>query len=614
MKRLPQLLLLLILGAATLMTLSRSHEAPGMSEKALKARYYFLQGTVAEASGDAASAYEYYKKANSIDPSYPEAAYSYGLMRLGIDHDTLATREEKRAGLLLARPLVDLYPGDFYPAMNYAYMAGMFDSVAEPIRVFERLQRLRPEKTVSLLYLSQFYAMQKETSKAVDALDRYERIEGHSIPLTLRKVVYHLSDADTLAAIAEAEKLIAMNPAEADYIMLKGNVFEYLAMPDSALAYYERAERAAPESGRVKQQLAKFFASQGDSVNYDLKTYQSLLCEDLDLQDKLEQMAAYLQKIINDKSDTQRGDTLFNVLRSQYPHESEILYLSARYNGAKRNYPAAIEDIGYAIDLDGDNENLWQSLLLFQLSDDRPREAMQSYRKMQTKITDPSLPVKLLFANAAQLSDSTATAVGTYQELLYSIDKSLTLADTITNKNDYRHFGIDQAGLVSELYEMAGDAYFAAEPKMMEDSYRCYENALFFNPDNLLALNNYAYFIVDTENPATDSPRFEKAKNMSRRTVESTTSNPNGTYLDTYAWILFKEGNYKEALQYQKAAIEAAEEEGNPSAELYFHYGDILFMSGAPDEALEYWEKALGMESDNELLQRKVKNKTFYWK
>ncbi|MDE6217493.1 MAG: tetratricopeptide repeat protein, partial [Muribaculaceae bacterium] len=286
----------------------------------------------------------------------------------------------------------------------------------------------------------------------------------------------------------------------------------------------------------------------------------------------------------------------------------------ARYNGAKRNYPAAIEDIGYAIDLDGANENLWQSLLLFQLSDDRPREAMQSYRKMQTKITDPSLPVKLLFANAAQLSDSTATAVGTYQELLYSIDKSLTLADTITNKNDYRHFSIDQAGLVSELYEMAGDAYFAAEPKMMEDSYRCYENALFFNPDNLLALNNYAYFIVDTENPATDSPRFEKAKNMSRRTVESTTSNPNGTYLDTYAWILFKEGNYKEALQYQKAAIEAAEEEGNPSAELYSHYGDILFMSGEPDEAVEYWEKALGMESDNELLQRKVKNKTFYWK
>ena len=54
MKSLPQLLLLLILGAATLMTLSRSHEAPGMSEKALKARYYFLQGTVAEASGDAA--------------------------------------------------------------------------------------------------------------------------------------------------------------------------------------------------------------------------------------------------------------------------------------------------------------------------------------------------------------------------------------------------------------------------------------------------------------------------------------------------------------------------------------------------------------------------------
>lgn len=613
MNKLLHIIFLSVVAAVIFTPLAKKADAPEKSADFLKARYYFLQGTAAEAAGEPAEAYEFYKKAWQADPAYPEAGYSYGMMRFTLDNDTLGTLEEKRRSLAFARPLIDKYPGDYYTAMNYAYMAGMVDTVAEPIAVFERLVELCPDKTTSLLYLAQFYTMQKETAKAIDAFNRYERIEGPSVPLTLRKVVTLLADSDTTAAIAEAQRLIDSNPSDPNNIMLMGNVLEYLSMPDSALAFYRRAEEAAPESGAVKQQLAKFYASQGDSVNYDLMTYQSLLCEDLDANEKTEQMAAYLQQIINDKADTQRGDTLFNVLRNQYPHDPEILYLSARYNAAKKNYDTAIEDVRYAIDLNGEKEDLWQSLMLFQLSDDRPADAMKTYREMQKKIPESTFATDMLFANAAVQSDSIPTATAIYQDYLSKIDKSLTLADTIKDKSRYRNLTIDETGTISELYEMAGDAFYAANPKQMEDALRSYENSLFFNPDNYLALNNYAYFIVDVENPDPESPRFQRAREMSRRTVENS-GQPNGTYYDTYAWILFKEGNYKEARQYQKAAIEIEENAGTATSELYSHYGDILFMSGDPDQALEYWEKALKMEPSDELLRKKVKNKTFYWK
>ena len=37
-------------------------------------------------------------------------------------------------------------------------------------------------------------------------------------------------------------------------------------------------------------------------------------------------------------------------------------------------------------------------------------------------------------------------------------------------------------------------------------------------------------------------------------------------------------------------------------------------MNGEPDEALEFWKQALEENPDNELLRRKVKNKTFFFK
>ena len=50
------------------------------------------------------------------------------------------------------------------------------------------------------------------------------------------------------------------------------------------------------------------------------------------------------------------------------------------------------------------------------------------------------------------------------------------------------------------------------------------------------------------------------------------------------------------------------------SADVYEHAGDIYFMDGEPDRALEYWKDALKLDPDNELLQRKVRHKTYFFK
>ena len=68
---------------------------------------------------------------------------------------------------------------------------------------------------------------------------------------------------------------------------------------------------------------------------------------------------------------------------------------------------------------------------------------------------------------------------------------------------------------------------------------------------------------------------------------------------------------YDRAQYYIEEAFKYSDE---PSAELYHHAGDIYFMTGDPDKAVEYWQQALDLEPDNEMLQRKVKHKTYFYK
>ena len=93
---------------------------------------------------------------------------------------------------------------------------------------------------------------------------------------------------------------------------------------------------------------------------------------------------------------------------------------------------------------------------------------------------------------------------------------------------------------------------------------------------------------------------------MSYRTVKAEPQN--STYLDTYAWILFRQERYEEAKIYIDQALA---NDSTVSAVIVEHAGDIYMMTGNPDKALEYWQRALESDSENALLQRKIKLKKY---
>jgi tetratricopeptide (TPR) repeat protein len=94
---------------------------------------------------------------------------------------------------------------------------------------------------------------------------------------------------------------------------------------------------------------------------------------------------------------------------------------------------------------------------------------------------------------------------------------------------------------------------------------------------------------------------LKKAERMSAQTVKLEPNN--ATYLDTYAWIFFVQGNYTLAKIYIESALA---NDTTKSAELVDHYGDILYMKGDKEKALEQWKKAKELGKESKVLDRKI--------
>ncbi|TYP96407.1 tetratricopeptide repeat protein [Sphingobacterium allocomposti] len=184
--------------------------------------------------------------------------------------------------------------------------------------------------------------------------------------------------------------------------------------------------------------------------------------------------------------------------------------------------------------------------------------------------------------------------------LLYFTGLAYMVKDDTDNARKMMETALDNSGhennyLQSLIYAGLGDLYHKL--KMVEVSDVAYEEAIKLDSTNATAMNNYAYYLSER------NEKLELAEELSRKSNELDPAS--STFQDTYAWVLFKQEKYKEALQWMEKAIKGA----NPSAVLYEHYGDILSKVGNRKEAVRQWEKALAASEGSGIDVEKLKTK-----
>ncbi|MFD1769623.1 tetratricopeptide repeat protein [Sphingobacterium suaedae] len=184
--------------------------------------------------------------------------------------------------------------------------------------------------------------------------------------------------------------------------------------------------------------------------------------------------------------------------------------------------------------------------------------------------------------------------------LLYFTGLAYMVKDDTANARKMMETALDNSGedntyLQSLIYAGLGDLYHKL--KMSDVSDVAYEEAIKLDSTNATAMNNYAYYLSER------NEKLDLAEKLSKQSNELDPSS--GTFQDTYAWVLFKQEKYKEALKWMEKAVQSS----SPSAVLFEHHGDILFKAGNIKEAVKQWEKALSVSSGTGIDIEKLKSK-----
>jgi len=263
-------------------------------------------------------------------------------------------------------------------------------------------------------------------------------------------------------------------------------------------------------------------------------------------------------------------------LKESYPKEKDVYTLHADYLIKMNNLPDAQKEIEYIVENFKGNVALWEQLLSIYSYNNNMEDL---YTRSQTAID--SFPEHSLFylfrgVSANRLS-KLVEAIETLKEGLKTIE------------NDEK--------MEFDFFTNLGEAYHENGNYKQSDYY--FNIVLKRDPNNLYIINNYSYYLSLREE------KLEYAESISKKTIIAEPEN--NTFLDTYAWILFKLERYQDALVYISKAIEHG---GIDSDVVVEHYGDILFKTGNVEKAIEIWKLSKEMGNKSKELVEKINNKS----
>lgn len=580
MKQLPILILtILTLGVISVMAKDRRDTAG--QEDARKADYIYLEALRAKSQGRHDAAYSLLQRArelNSADKDVGVELSTY-LLRLSQTDSTLVDESME-----LLREYNEANPSDLYYGGRYAMLNEQLLNRDEAVRTWERLHTYYPDH----LEITYRYAnalgqggSDEDRAKAIAVYDSVEVAEGMSIPISTKKIQLYFARQDTASILAEVDRLRESSPKSVDFQVFSGDIYSMFGQTDKAKAFYDSACELDPSSGLAYYSRAQFYNSLGDSAAFNREVFQALQQKSLDVETKLAILRSYIQEMYNDSTQLPRVGKLFDVLIDQHPHEHDIHALYARYLIVTKDYVKAAEQTERSLDLDPADEESWEMLTSLYLQENRLDEAKAAIKRSLRYYPENGRQYLVL--------GSILDQQGEREKAPKEYARALELIDSTDTKT------------ISRIYGAMGDNLYAHE--LADSAFTLYQKALLYDPENYLALNNCAYYL------ACEGRDLDDALKMIETATAAEPDNP--TTLDTYAWVLFKRKDYAKAREVIDRTLDLTDER---SEEILEHAGDIHFMDGDPDGALDLWKEALKLAPGNELLERKVKHKTYFFK
>lgn len=532
--------------------------------------YFYYEGLKLKQAGKYDAAYDMFSYCLSLDSTAAPVMYELSLFYVQMN------KADKAVEML--RKAVDSDSDNMTYRMALANVSGNLGMFADAAAEYEALVERYPDKAELRYYLAEALAQDGELAKAIEAYDALESIMGMNEALSLQKYKLYSSLEEEDKAFAEIQKLADKYPAESRYQLLLGDLYLEKDNFDEALKAYTKAHEINPSDSRYIVSMANYYEATGNKEAAEKEVRNALVSKGLDVETKVGILSRYIQRLQQTKQDIEQANTLFLTLLEQHPQDTNLKLMYGSLLMLQKKNDEAKFQFSLVTEMEPTNQSAWQQLLNMALRTEDIDEVVRVCNKCIELF--PESPEYYFYLGIGYFQQEK------YEEALDVYRKGLCV---IPKEN---------GRLMSDFYGQIGDLHY--QMNNMPEAYKAYDEALKYNDKNVVVLNNYSYFLT------LEKKDLKRAERMSAQCIKLEPDN--ATYLDTYAWIFFTQGNYKLAKIYIESAIS---KDTTNSAELVDHYGDILFMNGDKDKAVEQWKKARSMGKESKTLDKKIKEEKY---
>ncbi|NOQ81449.1 MAG: tetratricopeptide repeat protein [Methylophaga sp.] len=512
--------------------------------------YYILMAELAGQRGEIGVAAELYNKAaHSID-SLALASRSAQVANF--------TRDKARINRALTRWLeVDPDNAEIYILQApFFMMQGDYDTVISSV---DKALNLAPEKSAQ--FLTQIADNLSEIAKAEQALsvvgklELYQQQNPEAVFVYARLAEYYKHYTEALEAV---NIVLEQNSDREDAHVLKAEILQRLGKGEEALAILKAVVAKETASDEVRFSYAKLLG-ENNKIVQARKIFEQLHSK---LPDNEEILFALGLLALEDKNGEQ-AKHYFSRLVELGDAGKQASYFMGLAEELNKNNDAAL--IWFAsVPADSSRFQAAQSRYVNLLADNGQLDKARLHLKLLRK-EQPEREVQYYLFEASFLREQSQNqeAFDLYSEALKGYPNNVEL-----------------------LYGRAMTAESLHRLSVLESDLR---KILEFNPDNHVVLNALGYTLADRTN------KYQEALVLIQKALSLKPDDP--MYLDSLGWVLYRLGNFDDAVRYLKQAM-ALEDE----VEFFAHLGEVLWQQGHHAEAKQIWQQGVALDKDSDVL------------
>lgn len=551
-------------------TTSKNKNKQSLSEKdKLNFDYLYHNANKEKILGNYDIATSLYIQCIKINPK--EAAPYYDLA-------TIFTFQNKtKEALDFARQAYVLNKENIWYSLLYAELLSQSGQFQKAIDVFSEIIKKNPGKVEVIMEMGNIQEQMQQYENAIKTYNQAEQITGITEETSLSKQRVYLKQNKINKAIEETKRLAEAIPQEPRYRLMLAELYENNKEPEKAFEIYCEALKTDPDNPYILLSLADYHHKRKEyakAFNYLRRAYAN---PDMDIDNKIKILLSFYMTSEENEELNKEVYSLFEILIATHPNDGKAYSVYGDFLYRDLKLKEARDQFKKALEFSADKFAIWNQVIIL----DSELQEWETMEKDSEKAIElfPTQPNFYLFSGLAKIQ------LKKYQEAVEKLELGAALV-------------VDNAQLSSQFFSNLGDAYHRMNKNKESDM--AYEKALKFDPNNVYVLNNYSYYL------SLRKEKLDDAERMSKRANEIEPGSP--SFQDTYAWVLFQQGKYDEALKW---IIKAIENGGASNAVILEHKGDILYKTGNVKEAVEYWKKASELGENSEKLQQKIKTQKY---